>query len=63
MYKIVYRLFNNNLTVTEYGFSKYILERYLSLCKEEKIESIEIFPLTKYWSAFKKCWKNFCKIS
>lgn len=63
MYKIVYHLFNNHLTVTEYGFSRYILKRYLVLCEEEQIETIEIFPLAKCWSAFRKCWKKSCKIS
>lgn len=63
MYKIVYHLFNNHLTVTEYGFSNYILKRYLALCEEEQIDSIDIFPLCKTWSLFKKCLKKTCKIS
>ena len=61
MYKIVYHL--NHLTITEYGFSRYILKRSLVLCREEKIEAIEIFPLAKHWGTFKKCWKKCCKIS
>jgi len=63
MYKIVYRLFNNPLTVTEYGFNHYILERCRAILEDEEIENIEIFPLVKCWENFIKCLKNYCKIS
>lgn len=63
MYKIVWRAFNNCLTVTEYGFSHYILKRYLFLSEQEEISSIDIFPLCKTFDLFKKCLKKECKIS
>lgn len=63
MYKIIWRIFNNPLTVTEYGFSYYILKRYLTLSEQEQIESIDIFPLCKTFNLFKKCLKKECEIS
>lgn len=63
MYKIIWHTFNNCLTVTEYGFSRYILERYLFLSKQKEVESIDVFPLCKTFNLFKKCLKKECKIS
>lgn len=63
MYKIVWHTSDCRLTVTEYGFSHYILERYLALSEEEQVDSIDIFPLCKTLSLFKKCLKKECKIS
>ena len=64
MYKIVYCFSTvTNLTFTEYGFSNYILKRYITLSEEEHIEKIDIFPLCKTWDLFKKCVTKTSKIS
>ena len=63
MYKIVYCFFNNHLKVTEYGLFGYILKRHITLSKEEAIDSIEVFPLTKCWDTFVKCLRKTCVIS
>lgn len=55
MFKITYRIKSNNLEIIEYGFSKYILKRWISLNDQENIEVLFCVSLCKTFKIFLKC--------
>lgn len=55
MYKLTYHYTTNKVKVIEYGFSKYILKRWICLCEQDNVEVDFCLPLCKTIETFWKC--------